>query len=66
VVLLALDDRGAPAYDVQIAAAFAGLGIAAFACTPDLFPELMAAAIGRRDLGAWASEHDLARASGSP
>jgi Mg-chelatase subunit ChlD len=66
VVLLALDDRGAPAYDAQIAAAFAGLGIAAFACTPDLFPELMAAAIGRRDLGAWASEHDLARASGSP
>ncbi len=61
VVLLALDDRGAPAYDANIAAQFAELGIAAFACTPDLFPELMAAALQRRDLGAWASEHEIAR-----
>jgi Mg-chelatase subunit ChlD len=62
VALLALDDGGAPAYDREIAAAFAALGIAAFACSPDLFPDLMAAALARRDLGAWASEHDIARA----
>jgi Mg-chelatase subunit ChlD len=62
VVLLALDDRGAPAYDATIAKQFAELGIAAFACTPDLFPELMAAALQRRDLGAWASEHEISRA----
>ena len=36
-------------------AAFAALGVPAFACTPDLFPELMAAAIERRDIGAWAA-----------
>jgi Mg-chelatase subunit ChlD len=50
VALLALSDDGAPAYDHENAAALAALGIPAFACTPDLFPELMAAAIERRDL----------------
>jgi Mg-chelatase subunit ChlD len=50
VVLLALCDDGAPAYDHDNAAALAGLGVPAFACTPDAFPELMAAAIQRRDL----------------
>jgi len=62
VCLLALNDRGTPAYDAQHAAAFAGLGIPTFACTPDLFPELMAAAIQRRDLTAWAAMHDLVAA----
>ncbi len=50
VVLLALSDEGAPAYDHENAAALAALGVPAFACTPDAFPELMAAAIQRRDL----------------
>ncbi|MEV6595812.1 VWA domain-containing protein [Actinoplanes sp. NPDC051346] len=50
VVLLALSDEGAPAYDHENAAALAALGVPAFACTPDAFPELMAAAIERRDL----------------
>ncbi|MCF2530041.1 VWA domain-containing protein [Yinghuangia sp. KLBMP8922] len=45
VTLLALSDEGAPAYDHQNAAALAALGSPAFACTPDLFPEVMAAAI---------------------
>ena len=45
VALLALSDEGAPAYDRENAAALAALGVPAFACTPDLFPELMAAAI---------------------
>jgi Mg-chelatase subunit ChlD len=55
VVLLALSDEGAPAYDHDNAAALAALGVPAFACTPDAFPDLMAAAIERRDLGAWAA-----------
>lgn len=59
VALLALDDRGAPSYDAQAAADFAELGIPAFACTPDLFPELMAAAIERRDLSAWAASREI-------
>jgi uncharacterized protein with von Willebrand factor type A (vWA) domain len=50
IVLLALSDQGAPDYDRDNAAALAALGVPAFACTPDLFPELMAAAIERRDL----------------
>jgi Mg-chelatase subunit ChlD len=54
VVLLALSDEGAPAYDHDNAAALAALGVPAFACTPDAFPELMAAAIERRDLKAFA------------
>jgi hypothetical protein len=32
------------------AAALAALGVPAFACTPDLLPELMGAAIERREL----------------
>ncbi|MEU0059440.1 VWA domain-containing protein [Streptomyces sp. NPDC006334] len=50
VALLALSDEGAPAYDREHAAALAALGAPAFACTPDLFPEVMAAAIERRPL----------------
>ena len=59
IALLALSDQGAPAYRHDVAAYFAGLGIPCFACTPDLFPELMAAAIQRRDLGAWAAARDI-------
>jgi Mg-chelatase subunit ChlD len=60
VALLALSDTGAPAFDHTNAGAFAALGIPAFACTPDLFPDLMAAAIARHDLGQWASAHGIA------
>jgi Mg-chelatase subunit ChlD len=62
VALLALDDRGAPSFDHGIASAFAGMGIPSFACTPELFPDLMAAAIQKQDLGAWASSHDIVSA----
>ncbi|MFI5577553.1 VWA domain-containing protein [Streptomyces sp. NPDC051822] len=50
VALLALSDEGAPAYDRDHAAALAALGVPAFACTPDLFPEIMAAALEKRPL----------------
>ncbi|MER7337708.1 VWA domain-containing protein [Streptomyces sp. NPDC000075] len=50
VALLALSDEGAPAYDHEHAAALAALGAPAFACTPDLFPEVMAAALEKRPL----------------
>jgi hypothetical protein len=59
LVLLALSDEGAPAYDHGEAAAFAALGVPAFACTPDAFPELLAAALEGRDIGRWANEHGL-------
>jgi hypothetical protein len=50
IVLLSLDDSGAPAFDRRIATRLADLGIPAFACTPAQFPELMAAAIDGRPL----------------
>lgn len=50
VALLALSDEGAPAYDREHAAALAALGAPAFACTPDLFPDVMAAAIEKRPI----------------
>ena len=50
LVLLALSDSGAPAYDRENAAALAALGVPAFACTPDAFPDLLAAALSGGDL----------------
>lgn len=60
VALLALSDEGAPAYDHQLAAKLAALGVPSFACTPDAFPGLMAAAIRRDDISAWAAAQGLA------
>jgi hypothetical protein len=57
IVLLALSDDGAPAYDHDLAEACAALGAPAFACTPDLFPELLAATIRGDDLTGFASAH---------
>jgi Mg-chelatase subunit ChlD len=57
IALLALSDDGAPGYDHDVAAALAELGVPAFACTPESFPELMAAAIERRDIAGWAHRH---------
>ena len=59
VALLALSDEGRPAYDHDTAAALHELGVPAFACTPDLFPELMAAALGGGDLNQWAAAREL-------
>ncbi len=59
VCLLALSDKGAPSYHEGMAASLAGLGVPSFACTPDLFPDLMAAAIGRQDLSVWAARNDI-------
>ena len=64
IVLLALSDNGAPSYDHGVAAALAALGAPAFACTPDLFPDLMAAAINRQDIGQWAAAQAIVTARG--
>lgn len=57
IVLLALNDNGAPFYDKSHAAFLAGLGVPVFACTPDRFPDLMAAALNRQDLSLWVSQN---------
>jgi Mg-chelatase subunit ChlD len=62
VALLALSDSGAPSYDADHAAALADIGVPAFACTPDLFPDLMSAAIDRRDIAQWAAANDVVTA----
>ncbi len=50
ISLLALNDEGTPSFDHEIAAYLAGMEIPAFACTPDQFPDLMAAAIKGEDV----------------
>ncbi len=62
IALLALSDSGAPSYDAQHAAALADIGVPAFACTPDLFPDLMATAIEHGDVSRWAADHDIVTA----
>ncbi|MBE3560938.1 MAG: VWA domain-containing protein [Ktedonobacteraceae bacterium] len=64
ICLLALDDHGAPGYDQHTASRMVELGIPTFACTPDLFPDLMAAAIQKQDLSLWAAKHDIVGARG--
>ena len=61
IALLALSDDGAPAYDADNAAALAELGVPAFACTPDAFPDLVALAIEGGDVAAWAHRNDIAK-----
>jgi len=56
VTLLALSDEGSPHFNAGLAAQLATLGVPAFACTPDRFPQLMAAAIQREDLRDWAAK----------
>ena len=41
----------------------AKMGIPSFACTPDLFPDLMAAAINREDLAQWVAARDIVTAA---
>lgn len=62
IVLLALSDEGAPSYDHHLAAKLAALGVPSFACTPDQFPALMAAAIRREDVGLWAAQQGMVAA----
>lgn len=59
VVLLALNDDGAPYYDHSNAQFLADLSVPVFACTPDKFPDLMAAALSKQDIAQWASTNDI-------
>ncbi len=62
VALLALSDNGAPAYDRDHAAALEAIGVPAFACTPDAFPDLLACTIESGDVAAWAHRYRAERA----
>jgi uncharacterized protein with von Willebrand factor type A (vWA) domain len=65
ITLLALNDDGAPSYDHTVAAAYAQMGIPCFACTPDHFPDLMAAAIAQQDLHTWAATRGIVTTRGA-
>ena len=64
VTLLALDDNGTPSFDHDVASTLASMGVPAFACTPDAFPEMIALAITKGDLTGWASTEKVAAAVG--
>ena len=59
IALLTLNDDGDPVYDHQIAEALASFGISAFACTPNQFLDLMAAAIAGQDISQWQQNNDI-------
>jgi hypothetical protein len=60
ICLLALDDDGIPAYDKMMAEKLSALQIPVFGCSPDIFPELMAAAIRKEDISKFLSKHNIA------
>jgi Mg-chelatase subunit ChlD len=59
IVLLALSNEGAPSYDKNLALQLAALGVPSFACTPDAFADLMAAALQKADINAWAAARGI-------
>lgn len=59
ICLLALNDQGAPSFDEGIASELAALGVPCFACTPDQFPGMMAAAIQKQDIASWAAREEV-------
>lgn len=60
IVLLALSDDGRPSCDIEAAQFFAALGCPVFACTPDQFPDMLAVALQKGDIHAWASGQGIA------
>lgn len=59
ITLLALSDDGRPSYDAALGSKMASLGSPSFACTPDQFPDLMAAAIGKENIALWAAQKGM-------
>ena len=59
ICLLALNDEGSPSYERNLAKFMAENGVPVFACTPDVFPDLMAAAIQKQDITQWAASNEI-------
>lgn len=55
ICLLALNDSGSPGFHETNAAELTALGVPCFACTPEVFPDLISAAIQRQDISLWRS-----------
>ncbi|WP_263375040.1 VWA domain-containing protein [Granulicella aggregans] len=65
IVLLSLSDDGHPSFQAQHAEMIAAMECPVFACTPDQFPDLMAAALTRQDISQWAGALDIALIRGT-
>jgi hypothetical protein len=65
ICLVSLSDAGAPSYNATYASKLAALGVATFACTPEQFPDLMAAALSKVDLELWAARNGIVTARGT-
>ena len=63
IVLTALDDQGSPSFNRECAAKYAAMNVPTFACTPDKFPDLMAAAINKQNIGQWAAANEIVTAT---
>ena len=63
IVLTALDDNGSPSFNRDCAAKYAAMNVPTFACTPNKFPDLMAAAINKQNIGQWAAANEIVTAT---
>ena len=59
-MLLALSDDGRPGYDANHAGNLRGARLPGLRLHARLFPDLMAAALRRDDIAAWAGARDIA------
>ena len=59
ITLLALNDKGAPIFDDDMAQQLSRLEIPVFACTPDKFPDLMATAIKKESIHQWMAREGI-------
>lgn len=59
ICLLALDDEGIPAYDKLMAEKLSALQIPVFGCSPDIFPDLMAAVIRKEDISKFLGKYNI-------
>lgn len=59
ICLLALDDEGIPAYDKLMAEKLSALQIPVFGCSPDIFPDLMAAVIRKENIPKFLGKYNI-------
>jgi len=64
MVLLALDDAGAPSFDVELAKKLGKIGVPSFACTPNALPPMLEAALKGQSLEAVAQRFDTRKGGG--
>lgn len=58
MVLLALDDSGAPSFDAELSKKLAKIGVPSFACTPNALPSMLEAVLKGQSLDAVAGRFD--------